>query len=448
MEGVSEGIILSEVQEAAVQSVVDWYKQTVQSLNIKPFDAWCKDSGKSPDDGAARISYVGYMQRRGRNVNSKFFNLFGFAGTGKSTIAKEIERRLGVIVQYIAPTGRAASILRRKGCDAITMHKFAYIPLGEDDEGQLIFGPRLDPATMPQLIILDEGSMVSERDAAQLLSFGIPILVLADTGQVDPVRGKGGFTSLPHNVLLTEVRRQDLDSKILHAATIVRQGSNVPDRKYDDIHIQTAQPKISDFLNYIGEDSQIVVVRNHTRIRINNGVRAARVRMGELDKSSLGKFPALDLPVKGDKLIATFNNYPDDVMNGSQWLAVSDCYENKDAELYDVEWESQQGMRSAMGTRPMLIDVVSMDGTSTFKTLAINPDCFFVGTDPEALARRKEGAKRVGGFDFGYAITVHKAQGGEWERVLFVEESLPSMDMRKIVYTAITRAQKFFDWYR
>ena len=133
-------------QNDALKSVADWLK-----------------SGPGTD-GAAQV-----------------FRLFGYAGTGKTTLARHIADEADGEVKFAAFTGKAASVMRGKGCrSASTIHSLIYRARESGEEV-----PNFDlwdeaPASKAQLIIIDECSMVDAELGRDLLSFGVPVLVLGD----------------------------------------------------------------------------------------------------------------------------------------------------------------------------------------------------------------------------------------------------------------------------
>src|SRR6185295_17115561 len=88
--------------------------------------------------------------------------------------------------------------------------------------------PKSD-AAHAKLIVLDEVSMVSEEMARDLMSFGRPILVLGDPGQLPPIKGEGAFTRDAPDIMLTEIHRQAGESAIIRLATMARQGGEPND---------------------------------------------------------------------------------------------------------------------------------------------------------------------------------------------------------------------------
>jgi len=142
---------------------------------------------------------------------SPVFKLFGYAGAGKTTLARHIAENADGEVAFGAFTGKAAYVMRNKGCtDATTIHSLIYRPTSDDDESD---GPsftirRDAPASKADLIIIDECSMVDEDLGRDLLSFGNPVLVLGDPAQLPPVKGGGFFTENEPDFMLTEIHRQ------------------------------------------------------------------------------------------------------------------------------------------------------------------------------------------------------------------------------------------------
>src|SRR5580765_3244636 len=149
----------------------------------------------------------------GSNGAPQVFRLFGYAGTGKTTLARHIADEADGEVKFAAFTGKAASVMRGKGCrGASTIHSLIY---RARESGEEI--PSFDlwdeaPASKAELIIIDECSMVDAELGRDLLSFGVPVLVLGDPAQLPPVQGAaspaGFFTEAEPDAMLTEVHRQ------------------------------------------------------------------------------------------------------------------------------------------------------------------------------------------------------------------------------------------------
>jgi len=343
------------------------------------------------------------------------FFLAGFAGTGKTTVAQEIARQISAFlarsveatVIFIAPTGKAASRLRQKGCKgARTMHQVIYNVRGEDEDGEPIFIGKGVLDEMPRLFILDEASMVGEHDNRQLLGHGVPVLALGDFGQVDPVRDAGVYVEGKEDVLLQTIERNA--GNIVRASMFVRKGNRLPPREYDDVKVYKRYPKIDELVRHSGEDGQIICCYNNTREETNARVRKALGYSGPL-------------PQVGEKVVCMFNQHGYNFMNGEQGIVID--YEEIPEEDRDEQGEDEG---------KMLIRLKSLTNGKEI-LVKFNPASF---SEDEDI--RKSAQKTPGGFDFGYALTTHKAQGSEWPYVLVIEEFLGNY--AKIAYTQITRA--------
>ena len=163
------------------------------------------------------------------------FRLFGYAGTGKTTLARHFAEQVDGDVQFAAFTGKAAQVLRSKGAsNAKTIHSLIYRPRGEEavedeETGKTSMAPmfslnRQSPVAKASLVIVDECSMVDEELGRDLMSFGTPILVLGDPGQLPPISGGGFFTEHEPDYLLTDIHRQARDNPIIDLAMRVREG--------------------------------------------------------------------------------------------------------------------------------------------------------------------------------------------------------------------------------
>lgn len=414
------GVDLSPMQQATVDSITAWYEY----------------------DGADQV-----------------YRLFGFAGSGKTTLARHIVDQLGVAnVRYAAYTGKAVSVLRSKGAaPASTIHSLIYIPRAQamsklrDLRRELVkvqgygsapmyldkireleaaiqaeekrltsptFLPR-EPAesalTGTDLLVVDEVSMVDEPTARDLLAYGIPTLVLGDPAQLPPVRGEGWFTSASPDSLLTEVHRHALDSPVTRVATTIRtagigtRGYGVTEPDGDSGRWPSLPPAT------LASADQVLCGTNRTRWRALRTIR----RMAGLRGSA---------PANGDKIIILSNNPTADVYNGQMFM---------------VKWAS-----SARGQTLDLV-VTGEDGEGARDLTVWRSG--FDGPEGERRAKLQGWRGDVVAATFGQAITVHKAQGSQWPRVLVIDESsvfgreggtAGYEAGRRWLYTATTRASE------
>lgn len=327
------------------------------------------------------------------------FRLFGYAGTGKSTLARTIADDLADgRAEYAAFTGKAALVMRRMGCvGARTIHSLIYTPEdGEHGEPHFVLNPN-GPLVGAKLCVIDECSMVDETLANDLLSFGVKILVLGDPAQLPPVRGAGYFTDAPPDAMLTEVHRQALDSPIIRLATTVREGGSIASEESGVLRV----------VSRVGADEvlgadQILVGRNATRVAHNRRLRD----LHGLDPSG---------PVVKDKLVCLQNNRQKCLLNGL---------------ICDVERITVKRDRYIrMTVRP------EDDGAPV--DVAVRNEFFAGGESALSWDERRNFDE----FTYGYALTVHKAQGSQWPSVVLFDESRCFREDRaRWLYTGVTRA--------
>src|SRR6186997_378319 len=184
----------------------------------------------SPQQDAALKAVDAWLKAQpGRNGTPQVFRLFGYAGTGKTTLAQHIAEAVDGEVKFAAFTGKAAAVMRGKGChNASTIHSLIY---RARESGEEI--PSFDlydeaPASKADLIIIDECSMVDAELGRDLISFGVPVLVLGDPAQLPPVKGGGFFTDAEPEIMLTEVHRQARDNPIIRLSMTIRDGGRLP----------------------------------------------------------------------------------------------------------------------------------------------------------------------------------------------------------------------------
>lgn len=370
-----------------------------------------------------------------KDPTKQVFRLFGYAGTGKTTIAKEFANTVGGTVLYAAFTGKATMVLQRKGCyPASTVHRLIYTPSEksterlEELEMELVQALAEEPLdekrvaeleaavhaesdrvkqptftinrdsdlTTARMVVIDEVSMVGKEMAKDLLSFNKKVLCLGDPAQLPPVGSAGFFINKPADFLLTEVHRQAAGSPVLQLAGCARKGSPLPE---GDLGESRVVPKGTLSIDEVAGFDQIIVGTNKARRDINIQVRK------HLERSS-------HLPQPGDKLVALRNNYERGILNGSQW---------------EVTHAEHNGDRIWMQ--------IKGDGFTQVVTAFAH---YFEGREKDIRPWEMRDAEH---FDYGYAITCHKAQGSQWDNILVIDESrIFRHDWKKWLYTAITRA--------
>ena len=342
------------------------------------------------------------------------FRLFGYAGTGKTTLARHFAEGIDGAVQFAAFTGKAAQVLRSKGAkSARTLHSLIYRPRGEEtisDEtsGLSRVSPtfslnRQSPVAKAKLIIVDECSMVDEALGRDLMSFGTPILVLGDPGQLPPVSGGGFFTEAEPDFLLTEIHRQARDNPIIDLALHVREGKELMHGDWGAARIIGKREVETD--EVLAAD-QVLVGTNRTRRRYNARLRELKGFEGPL-------------PMSGDKLVCLRNDPAKGLLNGSLWQVMTASRET---------------------TKPGVNLIVKPDDDDIDQGAAKIRLLKAAFEDPDADIPWPT-KKRFDDFDYGYALTVHKAQGSQWNNVMLFDESWAFKETReRWLYTAITRA--------
>jgi ATP-dependent exoDNAse (exonuclease V) alpha subunit len=358
----------------------------------------------SPQQDAALLAVSAWLKDKS---GPQVFRLFGWAGTGKSTLARYLAEGVRS-VKYAAFTGKAALVMRKKGCrGASTIHSLIYTLVSEK-EGEPRFA--LDPeseALTADLIVIDEVSMVDEVLAQDLLSFGTKVLVLGDPFQLPPVQGAGFFTAHEPDVMLTEIHRQAADNPIIRMSMEIREGGYLDYGRYDE---SIVIPKSDVDREAVVTADQVLVGRNKTRVDYNDRLR------------ELKGLPRHE-PVAGDRLVCLRNNPVKRLLNGQIWTA--------------AEVKKRSGNRYSMDLVP---DEETTASGNKAKAHVVTHAAFFSGEE-ESLSWPER--KRIDEFTFGYCLTVHKSQGSQWDRVYLFDESFVFRDdRRRWLYTGVTRASE------
>ena len=349
-----------------------------------------------------------------KDGRSPIFRLFGYAGTGKTTLARYFAEHIDGDVQFAAFTGKAAQVLRSKGAsNARTLHSLIYRPRGEEaveneTTGKTSIAPtfslnRQSPVSKAKLIVVDECSMVDEQLGRDLMSFGTPILVLGDPGQLPPISGGGFFTEHEPDYLLSEIHRQARDNPIIRLALDVREGREFTFGDFGAAKVISKTDVTQELV--LGAD-QVLVGTNRTRRRYNQRLR------------ELKGFSA-SFPQAGDKLVCLRNDPAKGLLNGSLWKVMT---------------SSRETVKPGINLLVAPEDEEPGRGVAKIKLLKSQFD------DPDAEIPWQT-KKRFDDFDYGYALTTHKAQGSQWDEVVLFDESYAFRDTReRWLYTAITRA--------
>jgi len=356
----------------------------------------------SPQQDEALLKVSAWLKdKQGPQV----FRLFGWAGTGKSTLAQHLAQGVKS-VKYAAFTGKAALVMRKHGCrGASTIHSLIY-SLVSEKEGEPKFA--LDPeseALTADLIVIDEVSMVDEALGRDLLSFGTKVLVLGDPFQLPPVQGAGFFTAAEPDMMLTEIHRQAADNPIIRMSMEIREGGYLEHGRYGESEV-IGKDRV-DREAVIAAD-QVLAGRNKTRVAYNDRLR------------ELKGMPRHE-PVVGDRLVCLRNNPQKKLLNGQIWIA--------------IEVKKRSGARFSM-----LLDPDEPTGKAKSQAKVVTHAAFFSGEE-DALSWPER--RQFDEFTFGYCLTVHKAQGSQWDNVYLFDESFVFReDRQRWLYTGVTRASE------
>jgi exodeoxyribonuclease V len=379
----------------------------------------------SPDQAAA-LREVGAWYR---SKSAPYITLGGYAGTGKTTLVAYLRLKLREFdpdarVAFCAYTGKAARVLLerlrdqkvpRKQDSVSTIHSLIYTTSGAETSNPV--WERKDTLDR-DLIIVDEASMVDEAIWKDLLSFGVPILAVGDHGQLPPVGSS--FNLMAEPVLrLERIFRQAQDSPIIEMATLARTTGQLPVQEYGagvrklDRNLPETGLMVQELLESWRPELLVLCGYNHTRVKLNAAIRGMR------DVTSAE-------PQTGDQVVCLRNNRVKKIYNGMigrivrcvpaageaglQWYEAEIELEGEDYRYAGYIWRGQFG---------------ALEGA---KDMPLGPD-----------------GERGDLWDFGYALTVHKAQGSQAQRVLVFEERFARAseeDWRRWLYTAVTRAQE------
>lgn len=421
-----------------------------------------------------------------KNLNHLFL-LRGYAGTGKTTMISACVKtllKIGVKVVLLAPTGRAAKVLSSYSAyPAYTIHKWIYRQQSQNEgQGQFVLNRNLSKNT---LFIVDEASMLNNssvddsffgsgrllEDLLQFVTEGenCKLMLVGDDAQLPPVRVDVS-PALDKSVLKTygfevtevtlqEVVRQALDSGILSNATGLREmlmGRRIEIPKFnlvgfsDIIKLSGAElvEALESSYGKVGLDETIVISYSNKRAnKYNQGIRNQILWREE------------ELSV-GDFLMVVRNSYfwvesiPDlnFIANGDivEVVRIRSTKELHGFRFADVTIRLNDYQEQELDVTIML-DTLEVEGPS------LSPERFkglydSVSLDFSHITNKRSRMKQMKTdpylnalqVKFAYAVTCHKAQGGQWKHVFidqgFFRQEMISREYIRWLYTAITRA--------
>lgn len=404
-------------------------------------------------------------------------SLGGWAGTGKTTLMKALAAELGVQVVYGTPTHKAAAVLRRKltghqAREVRTYHSLVYhmhavyhcavtgrevrrvvenCTCGQTDACEC--PARFDPCRTPvthecrvqeeltperreylaghrEIIIVDEASMLSPKQVADIRSFGLPVILVGDNGQLPPVQAEMNHWTQNPDVELTQIHRQGADSGILLAAHDVRRNGWMSRNRYgsgDAVRMPFSDPEIKKLLEQRftpGPQRLVVTATNKIRSHFNifwHGEGSVR---------------------EGDRVVALGGQTYEAIRvipEGASFRATSDFLLVHNGMTGTVLHVMDKG-------GPMLDMVVQLDD----HVLATpdEPVCLLVagaaraqfGAERDLWKNSPDRPKGSRLWDYAYALTAHKAQGSEFDQVIVIDSGAQSY--AQWLYTSLTRAKE------
>jgi exodeoxyribonuclease-5 len=420
--------------------------------------------------------------------NDKAIIFKGYAGTGKTSAISALVktfRKLKIKSFLLAPTGRAAKVLTSySGKIAYTIHKKIYRQKSSKDGfGEFVLEKNIHTNTY---FIVDEASMISNQSgdyslfgSGRLLDdlikyvycdTGCKLILIGDTAQLPPV----GISNSPaldvkniesyglktENIELTDVLRQAMDSGILFNATQIR--TNISENKimFPKIKISGFKDIISISGNELIEEISVAYDKfgmHETMVICRSNKRANKYNEGI--RGQILNYEAELIP--GDILMVVRNNYywfyEDDkidfIANGDivevlQIHKYQELYGYRFADVtlrlndYDIEFDAK-----------IMLDTLSIDSAAMSND--DNKKLFYsVIEDFKDIKPKKKQFEKVRNNEFfnalqvkyAYAITCHKAQGGQWDAIFvdqgYITEDNLNIEYLRWLYTAVTRATK------
>lgn len=410
----------------------------------------------------------------------------GLAGSGKTWLTGQLARLLGASVAYGAPTHRAAAVLRgkldeREAAHVRTYHSLLYrphatyrclqtgkpltmVPCGCADPEECDCAKRFKPCVEPaahdcvvkedlqftlrsavggrrDLVVLDEASMVSTQRVEEIASLGVPVLLVGDHGQLAPVKEEmNPWMRAPELVLTTNHRQSDVTG-IVAAARAVRQTGKLALGTYGDGSTACVSAALDPSVLGVVSRERLPPGPQHAIIVHTNKLRA---EVNRQHRNTPAHLAALGQPVIGDRLVSLQNGdrlivEPGD-SNGfsavAGWRATG-----------ELEFVFNGSTGTVVAVKPLerphqrwVTCVVRLDADARGRpnrhvlTQLVQRQ---LGAEAKLAPNEYPDGRHL--WDLAYALTAHKAQGSEFEKVVVLDTNPP--EPKRWLYTAMTRAK-------
>jgi exodeoxyribonuclease V len=465
--------VLSKDQEKALDQMIDWY----EGLNVNVVH--CNGASDCPNSPHTH----GYGP-------APVFALGGWAGSGKTTLMRVLDESIKGEAVFGTPTHKAANVLRKKlGTEQATRvrtyHSLVYemspiyrcsvtnrmvmavkstcicgskeddgcicpmsfLPCGTGTEHKCQVTAELKSERRRHLfghrdvVIIDEASMLSKQHVEDVRAFGVPVILVGDAGQLPPIKDPMNPWIIKPNVELTEIHRQGADSGILQAAHDVRRNGRMGQAAYgspkpDAVRMPRSAPQVDDLLMRFNPatDGALITYTNRLRAQLNRLYHAKLVQDG---------------PVAAGDRVVSLGGRPYEAAR----VVLEDGVPRATGEFLHVH-NGMTGQVLKAAERGVVTELTIQLDDHPLAT-ADNPVVILSGGVPTA----QFGAERELAFnaperprgthlwDYAYALTAHKAQGSEFDKVIVADQRPP--EYRQWMYTALTRARQgvvVVDW--
>jgi exodeoxyribonuclease V len=371
----------------------------------------------------------------------KIVKLVGFAGTGKTTLINEFVKSYRLMfphkrilnIAFVTYSGKASSVLKSKILGVFdkldfcgTIHSMMYKPEIKKDlkTGKTVIVKWIKQEYLDfDLIVVDEASMLPKEIFDDLKSYDIPMLLVGDQGQLPSVSENTKSMIDNPDFSLIGVHRQCADNPIIILSTFVRNNGVLPEQGIwgkSAFKFQWNHQKCQELFNGMALDDDLMILCgfNKTRVKLNNLIRE---RLGYVE---------LNEPYPGERVICLQNNREAGIMNGQTGTLLLSIPKS-----------------SYISEMTIKMDGVHEIYTGDVNLLNFGKETF---TRPEKDYKNKYvknkamQEKSCDFFEYGYAISVHKSQGSEWDNIVLFEQKSSHWDdnyYAKWLYTGITRAR-------